>query len=162
MFVLRRSVTHPLPLSSFFTQVNTDVGPDPPPPGGAGGAATSECVAHLKPKCTCLQSVLPTLTAAPRRLVCIDSHLKPLKILIQRARANYEPCIGERVPLPLATLLRACLAVDPCIRPSAAGARVALAELFPAAGSWPRGAAALIGEPPSPAKLPSSHALRTA
>ena len=53
------------PSFAFFTQVNTDVGPDPPPPGGAGGATTSECALLSPQHAPVCSSVLPTLTARP-------------------------------------------------------------------------------------------------
>lgn len=96
---------------SSWRAVNTDVGPDLPPRGGTGGANTSEL--HFS-----------------------DAHLRQLKIMIQRARTNYEPSVGARVPPPLASLLLACLAVDPSARPSAAGARVAVASLASQADAW--------------------------
>ena len=99
-------------LTSPRRAVHTNVGPDlPPPHANTGGGHTSE-------------------------LHCSDADFKELKIIIQRARTNYEPHVGARVPPPLASLLLACLAVDPQARPDATGARIAAAALAAQACTW--------------------------
>ena len=121
---------------SPLATVNTDVGPDPPPPGSSGSSGSVE-------------------------LRCVDSRLQPLRILIQRARVAYEPVLGPRLPPPLATLLRACLAVDPAQRPSAAAARVTTGALASQADSWEvgdeRGGPASEGAPASQQPPPLFH-----
>lgn len=67
----------------------------------------------------------------------LDARLRPLRILIQRSLANYEPSIGPGVPPPLAALLRDCLAVDVAVRPTAEGARKRLAALSADSILWP-------------------------
>lgn len=109
-------------LTSPRRAVHTHVGPDlPPPHANTGGGHTSE-------------------------LHCSDTDFKELKIIIQRARTNYEPHVGARVPLPLASLLLACLAVDPQARPDATGARIAAAALAAQAGAWGGGGGAAAGD----------------
>ena len=89
--------------------VNTGAGPDLPPPRDATGSF---------------------------ELASVDSQMRPFQILVQRARNDFEPVVGPRVPPPLASLLVACLAVSPESRPTATEARIALASLASQARAW--------------------------
>ena len=62
--------------------------------------------------------------------------MRPLQIFVQRARNDFEPVVGPRVPFPFASLLFACLTVAPDARPTATAARLALAALASQAGAW--------------------------
>ena len=94
-------------------------------------------------------------------MIDVRSADRALAVLIKRAKNNYEPCLGPRVPLPLSSLLLACLAVDPTRRPAAAGARVAMASLMTQADAWGRDAAdeggleGVAEQPPSLADTPA-------
>lgn len=57
---------------------------------------------------------------------------------------NFEPVIAPGVPQGLAKLLYALLAVSPAARPTAQGARLALASLAADSVSWPTDRGALL------------------
>lgn len=65
-------------------------------------------------------------------------------LLIERARANFEPVIGAGVPPALAALLLSCLAVVPSKRPTAEAARKEMAGLAAPSVLWPLSAAAAV------------------
>lgn len=57
-------------------------------------------------------------------------------VLVRRSMTKFAVETGEHVPLPLAQLIGACLAVDPEQRPTLAAARERLAEAALKAPEW--------------------------
>lgn len=70
----------------------------------------------------------------------VDTGLK--RVLIQRRMPDFTPCIAPGVPVALASVLLALVAVDPGTRPTAERARTDLACLAAASVTWVLGSGA--------------------